>query len=414
MLVYIVIPCFNSAQYLNQCLSSLLFQTGKFKLHVHIQDGKSQDATLAIAEKWQSLIERQQILDPTDIKITISSEPDRGIYDAVTKGFARIDSSPDIIMTWLGSDDLLVNGSLATITRLFQEERKIAWLTGCSQTIDANDCLFSPWQKPHFSRRNILAGLQDGRTFGFIQQEGTFWRSDLYFQVGGLNPNLKYAGDFDLWRKFAYLEKLYTLDFPLVIFRYRAGQTSSNKEHYYAEVESIKQDFSLLKIENSLNLAETNDYLSSAMVTRFPIEENYLVQESHYLPLTPMQSMSKLNSPSPENNIFTPYYWTFGRCARAQVDVFGLPVLYKLMLKVRNFHPQQVLKIYDYQKKLLGSFNLHSDFAKSQILTFKYDFSQGDTSLELQLDQCLNLDSKEGPLGIIIEDLIISVIKYLI
>jgi len=412
MLIYIVIPCFNSAQYLNQCLSSILLQTGKFKLHIHIQDGQSQDSTLAIAKKWQSLMGQQNPVEPDNIKITIASETDKGIYDAVAKGFARIDASPDIVMTWLGSDDLLVNGSLATITRLFQEEKKISWLTGCSQTIDADDCLFSPWQKPYFSRRNILAGLHDGRTFGFIQQEGTFWRSHLYFKVGGLNPNLKYAGDFDLWRKFAYLEKLYTFDFPLGIFRYRAGQTSGNKEGYYGEVESIKQNASFLKIENSLNLTEAKDYLSSAIVTRLPVAENYLIQESHYLPLTPIQSMSKLNSPSPENKIFTPYYWTFGRCSRAQVDVFGLPVLYKLILKVRNFHPQQRLKIYGNQKKLLGNFNLHSEFSKSQILTFKCDFRQGSTALEFQLEQWLNPDSHEEPLGILIEDLIVSVIEY--
>lgn len=210
MLIYIVIPCFNSEGYLHQCLSSVLLQEGDFNLHVHIQDGLSKDSTLLIAKQWQALVSENTINGLSKITVTIDSQADEGIYDALAKGFSQIPGTENIIMTWLGSDDLLTNGSLATVSKIFRDHKEISWLTGKSQTIDSNGCLFSPWKKIYFSRYSVIMGLHEGRTFGFIQQEGTFWRYELYQKIGGIDTKYKYAGDFDLWRKFACLENIYS------------------------------------------------------------------------------------------------------------------------------------------------------------------------------------------------------------
>jgi hypothetical protein len=70
---------------------------------------------------------------------------------------------------------------------------------------------------------------------GFIRQEGTFWRQSLWDMVGGINPNLHYAMDFDLWQQFAAHAPLVTLDQHLAVFRTQPQQKTSAIEKYYAE-----------------------------------------------------------------------------------------------------------------------------------------------------------------------------------
>jgi glycosyltransferase involved in cell wall biosynthesis len=413
MLIYILIPCFNSAKYLNQCLASILMQEGDFELHVHIQDGKSTDSTLSIAKHWQTLVSEHQIPNTEKIKITIDSESDRGIYDAISKGFSKVPSSKDIVMTWLGSDDLLTNGSLATIDNIFRNYQEISWITGRSQTTDSNGCLFSPWKKINFSQNNIISGLYDGRTFGFIQQEGTFWRSELYNVMGGINKDLKYAGDFDLWRKFACIAKMYTLDLPLGIFRYRKGQTSSDKDSYYKEVESIKAHSTLSSLCQDLSLNSLDEYLYSYLIKRIPPTDNHEIIKLIDFNFIPVQSFSERMSPQIEQNIFNFYYWTLGKKSRLKVDVFELPILYKIILRIRNFHENQLLRIYNNDDNLLGQFTLSNDFNQTQIVTFKCNFNNGDTTLILELSQCLGYASEEGALGIIIEGLLLFPLEYM-
>lgn len=413
MLIYILIPCFNSAQYLNQCLASILMQEGDFELHLHIQDGESTDATVSIAKHWQTLVSEHQIPNTEKIKITIDSEADQGIYDAIYKGFSKVPSSKNIIMTWLGSDDLLTNGSLATASKIFQDHEEISWITGSSQTIDSKGCLFSPRQGIYFSRGNIIAGLYDGRTFGFIQQEGTFWRSAIYHQIGGINAELKSAGDFDLWKKFAFIERLYTLDIPLGIFRYRKGQTSSDKESYYKEVELIKTNVVLPSVDKDLNLNHLDEYLNSYLLERVPTIENYKITEFIDLNFTPFQSFSEKMSPIPEKNIFNSYYWSLGKRSLLVINIFGLPILYNIILRVRNFHENQSLSIYNGDRHLLGNFDLNSNFDHCQTVAFKCDFSSGDTALILELTKFLEPDSEQGPLGIIIEGLSVFPLEYM-
>ena len=43
----------------------------------------------------------------------------------------------------------------------------------------------------------------------FIPQPSTFWRRDLYEEVGGLNPEFDMAMDSDLWVRFAEVTKIY-------------------------------------------------------------------------------------------------------------------------------------------------------------------------------------------------------------
>lgn len=225
----VIVPTFNSSAYLDEALASLAIQRGPFDLHVHVQDGGSADNTAEVISRWQPRFTERQTL-------TWASEKDRGMYDAIRRGAEHL--QPDQIMTWLGSDDLLMIGTLATVASIFDEHQQVEWLTGLPFVGTQEGGNYTPWPYQPPTRQNIAAGLHDGRSLNFIMQEGTFWRASLWQKVGGIDSRYFLAGDWDLWRRFAQHAPLYFVSFPLARFTKRPGQKSQDMRAYYEEVDS--------------------------------------------------------------------------------------------------------------------------------------------------------------------------------
>nr|WP_067053486.1 glycosyltransferase family 2 protein [Mucilaginibacter sp. L294] len=93
-LISIIIPTFNSAAVLKDCLLSITGQPEK-KLEIVIIDGGSTDGTLAILKEFEK-----------DIAIMVS-EPDKGIYDAMNKGITKATGK---WVYFMGGDDRLLPG----------------------------------------------------------------------------------------------------------------------------------------------------------------------------------------------------------------------------------------------------------------------------------------------------------------
>ncbi|WP_341679174.1 glycosyltransferase family 2 protein [Niveibacterium sp. SC-1] len=100
----IVIPTYNSAATLRQTLDSIR-EAREVEVEVVVIDGASDDRTMEIVDSFGDLVSYA------------SSEPDQGIYDAINKGLAR--ARGDLIGV-VGSDDVLVQGSLRTILRTWE------------------------------------------------------------------------------------------------------------------------------------------------------------------------------------------------------------------------------------------------------------------------------------------------------
>src|SRR6266436_7822019 len=94
--ISIVMATYNAGKYLESALQSIIQQNYPC-LEIIMIDGKSQDNTLSIINKYQKNISFWK------------SEPDEGIYDAWNKGVAI--STGEWIM-FLGSDDVLLPDSL--------------------------------------------------------------------------------------------------------------------------------------------------------------------------------------------------------------------------------------------------------------------------------------------------------------
>ncbi len=214
--------------YIENTILSVLSQNYP-NLEYIVVDGGSTDTTMTIVNKYTDQIHR------------IICEPDNGMYDAITKGFSI--ATGDII-AWLNADDRYFPWTLKTVGTIFQSNKQIDWISGLSAYIDENDYITSIY--PHAgskSQKAISQGWCREGIYGYLQQEGMFFRKSLYEKSGGLDITLKYAGDFDLWMRFATFAELYFLNIPLSAFMKRSQSLSSaGKDRYNTELKNILKE----------------------------------------------------------------------------------------------------------------------------------------------------------------------------
>ncbi len=215
--ISVVTPSFNQAAFLEQTLRSVIDQRYP-NLEYIVIDGGSTDGSVDIIRRHEQHLAYWV------------SEPDHGQYDAINKGFARATGD---IMAWLNSDDKYLEWTLATVAEVMTELPKIEWLTSRFHLFwDVHGRAMRCESHPGFSRELVLrGGTLPGcgwPAWAFIQQESTFWRRSLWERAGGnLNPEYSFAGDFDLWIRFAEQAELYSLSVPLAGFRQHPSQKTA-------------------------------------------------------------------------------------------------------------------------------------------------------------------------------------------
>jgi GT2 family glycosyltransferase len=236
----LVTPSYNLARFIEQTIYSIIAQKGDFSVRYHIQDGGSKDESRAIFEKWESLLSNHVVpILCRDLSFSFEVASDNGMYDAINRGFARARDEEPCIMSWINGDDFLLPGSLAAVSAFFQQYTS-AQLVGGRTALACPDGFLTVVAPPRgFQREDIACGLHDGRSKSFIMQEGTFWRSELWDKVGGIDSKLRYAGDFDLWRRFAKHTEYHVLDTITAYHRKRSGQLSADLSSYNAEVDAV-------------------------------------------------------------------------------------------------------------------------------------------------------------------------------
>ena len=241
--IYICTPVLNAEKTIDQTIQSVISQSGDFFLHYHIQDGGSTDKTLDKLESWKSLLYKNaEMVNCSSLTFTYDSSPDTGIYDAINKAFRSMNITRNAIMSWINADDVLIPGAVETVATIFEQFPDENWIIPSPYTMGEQGSHIGRRGNGHPApARSIAKGFCDGEHFSFIQQEGLFWKSDLWHRAGGLNLELKFAGDWDLWRRYALICAPLHVRYHLGIFRKRPGQLSENVSDYMIEVNRVKQ-----------------------------------------------------------------------------------------------------------------------------------------------------------------------------
>lgn len=218
--ISIVTPSYNQAQYLEECIDSVLSQ-GYPNLEYVVMDGGSTDGSVEIIKKYERHLTYWQ------------SCSDGGQYAAINAGFARTTGE---IMAWLNSDDRYHPNAFLKIATVFSEYKEVDWITGI-RTLwgHTGGILQIERGLTCFSRRKFLTG---GFGKPCIQQESTFWRRSLWSTAGGfLNIEFTLAADAELWLRFFRHKAIYRLNAFIGGFRLYGDQRSLlNMEQYVKEI----------------------------------------------------------------------------------------------------------------------------------------------------------------------------------
>lgn len=224
--ISIITPVYNQVDYIEATILSVINQNYS-NLEYIIVDGGSTDGTLDIIKKYEKHIFKW------------ISEPDKGMYDALNKGF---EISTGEIMGWINSDDVLLENSLLNSAKIFIEVKEVSWIQGSSSFIDLNGRVINIAIPKKFSLLMFL-----NHNYKWIQQESTFWRRDLWERAGGkIDDRLKLAGDFELWFRFFQHDRLYNCNLPIGAWRKREGQLSVlHEDKYIEEIECLLATYKL-------------------------------------------------------------------------------------------------------------------------------------------------------------------------
>lgn len=168
-------------RYLSETIDSVLanLQPGD---EYYVIDGGSTDGSIEVIRRYEGRLTGW------------ISEVDKGYAEGLHKGFAR--ASGDY-MCWVNSGDLLLAGAL-DVARAELETDMTDMVFGDDIYIDEKGgVLFRTSARVRSLRSMMLFG-------GWTPlQDACFWRRSLYHKVGGINPDLRFAADFDLFLRFA-------------------------------------------------------------------------------------------------------------------------------------------------------------------------------------------------------------------
>jgi len=215
--VSLITPSFNQGRFINATIRSVVEQNHD-DVELIVMDGGSTDNTLEILKFWES-------------EITWISAPDGGQADALCKGFARARGE---IFGWVNSDDTLAPGAIRAAVDFLVDHPDVALVYGDANFIDAGGRRIRRCAHVEPFDHERLLNVSD-----FIVQPAAFFRRDAFEAVGGIDPALHYAMDYDLWLKIAKRYKVAYL--PRILANYRWLGTNKSAEGGHRRLEEVER-----------------------------------------------------------------------------------------------------------------------------------------------------------------------------
>lgn len=226
--ISVVTPSFNQGKYLEATLLSVLEQDYP-RVEYVVMDGGSTDGSVEIIKKYASRLAYW------------CSAKDNGQADAIAHGFEK---SSGEILCWLNSDDLLLPEALRTIGRYFRNHPDADVVNGGAYRIDEVGAMI---RKGFGSYTTGVAASYD--RFVYYEMDGvfqpaTFWRRSSYFEVGGINTELQFIMDRDLFTRMARKKRFHSIpQFVACARSHSMTKSSQLQEIRESETIAFKQQY---------------------------------------------------------------------------------------------------------------------------------------------------------------------------
>lgn len=206
MKISVITVCYNSAETIQDTLTSIANQDYSDVEHI-VVDGGSKDDTVAMVKAASSVTR-------------FISEPDNGIYDAMNKGIAM--ASGDIVGTLNADDFYIDNTVLSQVANVFSDPSVDICYADLVYVYAKNtNRILRYWQSRPFEQGLFKKGWMPAHPTFFVRRE-------VYEQWGNFNLDFPRQADFELTMRFLEVNQLKSVYIPRIWVRMRAGGASNN------------------------------------------------------------------------------------------------------------------------------------------------------------------------------------------
>jgi GT2 family glycosyltransferase len=214
--VSVIVPSFNQGKFLAAALESIFAQD--VPLEVLVLDGGSTDNSAEIIAGYAPRLAYWR------------SHKDDGQAAAINEGMARA-TAP--FVCWLNSDDLLLPGGLKVLLAAIEADQAVPAVYGRVWNENLAGNRRAVWVQP-FSQAALARRC-------IVSQPGSLIRRSAWEAVGGLDPNLHMAMDYDLWwRLFRHGGPLLFIDRFVAVNREHAEtKTRTRRADHYREAMAV-------------------------------------------------------------------------------------------------------------------------------------------------------------------------------
>ncbi len=232
--ITIITPSFNQGSFIEETINSILSQNYP-NLEYIIIDGKSTDNTVEIIKKYEKYITYWE------------SEKDKGQSEAINKGMRKATGD---ILTWICSDDLLLENSLETAANHFLENPTVSLIHGKTKTFGEG------------YKDKITAGFHSDLNIDYFThmafpQPSSFFKREIFEsqsyvvnkQKNLVDESLHYCMDYDLLLRTALNYEILKVDDLFSAYRlHPASKTVNDWSKFEVEKDSV-----FLRLLNTLN-----------------------------------------------------------------------------------------------------------------------------------------------------------------
>jgi glycosyltransferase involved in cell wall biosynthesis len=227
--VDVIVPCYNYAHFLHECVESVLAQP--VDVRVLVIDDASPDDTARIGSEMAARDARVKFL---------RHEVNRGHIATYNEG---LDWGSGEYLLLLSADDVLTPGALGRAVRLMDDHPEIGFAYGHAITTDRPD-LGQYRPPPDDYRYSILTGTEfwemscrEGSNL--VPTPTAVVRTRLQQAIGGYRADLPHTGDLEMWLRFAAHAPVGILDCEQAF--YRVHGSNMHKEMFPNAITVIEQ-----------------------------------------------------------------------------------------------------------------------------------------------------------------------------